>query len=211
MTCLFLCNSVIFPPAGLVPRDSWSYAFISFYLQLCLTVLHANTLVVSVSRDPSQEYSALPQDLFHCKLLDLLKCKILGIGSWICHQVLNQMIHACFNFSSALWCVVSDPVCSVCVMLETDIGRIGSIRQEPPQLNLCIFCCGSAVGVSHSSCVASLLPGAVAGWCLRCLLGGPCPRYSSAWLWVSQSEPFVYADRMSWLLTWKKWPRRVVL
>lgn len=65
--------------------------------------------------------------------------------------------------------------------------------------------------VAHTECVTSSLPAAVAGWCSRCLLRGPCPRYSSAWLWVSQSKPFVYSDRMRWLLTWKKCPRRPVL
>lgn len=65
--------------------------------------------------------------------------------------------------------------------------------------------------VAHTECVASSLPAAVAGWCSRRLLRGPCPRYSSAWLWVSQSKPFVYSDRMRWLLTWKKCPRRPVL
>lgn len=69
----------------------------------------------------------------------------------------------------------------------------------------------AAAQLSHSTCIASFVPAAVAGWCLRCLRRGPCPRYSSAWLWVSHSEPFVYAVRMRWLLTWKKRPRRLVL
>lgn len=99
----------------------------------------------------------------------------------------------------------------VCVMMEPYSAKLESVREEPSQLYTRRLRRGSAVGVSHSSCVASLLPAAVAGWCLRCLRGGPCPRYSSTWLWVSQSEPFVYADRIRWLLTWKKWPRRVVL
>lgn len=69
--------------------------------------------------------------------------------------------------------------------LEPCSGRLESIREEPLQLYTCLLCLGSAVGVSHSSCVASLLPAAVAGWCLRCLRVGLCPRYSSTWLWVS--------------------------
>lgn len=72
-------------------------------------------------------------------------------------------------------------------------------------------CAEARRSVAHTERVASSLPAAVAGWCLRCLLWGLCPRYSSAWLWVSQSKPFVYSDRMHWLLTWKKCPRRPVL
>lgn len=51
----------------------------------------------------------------------------------------------------------------VCVMMEPYSGRLESMREEPLQLYTCLLCCGSAVGVSHSSCVASLLPTAVAG------------------------------------------------
>lgn len=145
-------------------------------------------------------------------LLDHCKRKIFGSGSWICHCILHQMIQPYFDIIVMMSLIRHVGFFSLkSVMMEPDSGRLESIRQEPLQLYTCLSCRGSAVGVSHSSCVASLLPAAVAGWCLRCLLGGPCPRYSSTWLWVSQSEPFVYADRMRWLLTWKKWPRRVVL
>lgn len=145
-------------------------------------------------------------------LLDHCKRKISGSGSWICHCILNQTIQPYFNIVT-MTSLITRAILLIraCVMTEPCTGNIENIREEPPQLYTRLFCRGSAVGVSHSSCVASLLPAAVAGWCLRCLLGGLCPRYSSTWLWVSQSEPFVYADRMRWLLTWKKWPRRVVL
>lgn len=141
---------------------------------------------------------------------DQWKLLILGSGSWICHQVVNQMIQRHFNIRTVTSLIRHVTFFSL-TSLEPYGVRLESTREKPLQLYACILCWSAAVGVSHSSCVASLLPAAVAGWCLRCLLGGLCPRYSSTWLWVSQREPFVYADRMCWLLTWKKWPRRVVL
>lgn len=142
-------------------------------------------------------------------LLDHRKLQILGSGSGICHWVVNQMLQPHLNIRAVTSLIRH--VAFLSLMSTEPYGSRLESAKEPSQLYTRLLRRRSAVGVSHSGCVASLLPAAVAGWCLRCLLGGLCPRYSSTWLWVSQSEPFVYADRMRWLLTWKKWPRRVVL
>lgn len=128
-------------------------------------------------------YSLSQKTCFAGGLLDQRKLQIFRSGSWICHRAVYQMIHPELNIR-AVMSLIRHVAC-----WEPYSGRFENTKTSRGNFPSAV-CAEAQQSVSHTECAASSLPAAVAGWCLRCLLWGLCPRYSSAWLWVSQSKPF---------------------
>lgn len=141
--------------------------FIPLYSQLCLPVLHSNFLVVSVSREASQEYAAPPKDTSHRWAFRSRRAG--DFRKW----QLNLSFHfksndaAAFQYHSR---EISYQTCDI-LLLEVCVNdgararrhRFKVLEESHRNFTRVSTAVARQFGVSHSSCVASLLPAAVAG------------------------------------------------